>query len=101
MYYLAGYLKTYRTKIAVLSHEKDQKPSEPENPPRKEQGKEKQNELGEREKKMAALLAVMLTSLEIVFERENCLMGEFCFGCNLLKNPTRNRPEIYFSYSCS
>ena len=38
---------------------------------------------------MAALLAVMLTSLEIVFERENRLMGELCFGCNLLNNPTR------------
>ena len=44
----------------------------------------------EKEKKaMAAVLAVMLTSLEIVFERENCLMGELCFGCNLLKNTTR------------
>ena len=46
---------------------------------------------------MAALLAVMLTSLEIVFERENCLMGELCFGCNLLKIQL----DIYFSYSYS
>ena len=38
---------------------------------------------------MAALLGVMLTSLEIVFEIENFLMGELCFGCNLLENPTR------------
>ena len=34
---------------------------------------------------MAVVLAVMLTSLEIVFEIENCLMGELCFSCNLLK----------------
>ena len=39
---------------------------------------------------MAAVLAVMLTSLEIAFEIENCLMRELCFGCNL---------DIYFSYS--
>ena len=39
---------------------------------------------------MAAVLAVMLTSLKIVFEIENYLMGELCFGCNL---------DIYFSYS--
>ena len=39
---------------------------------------------------MAAVLAVMLTSLETVFEIENCFMGELCFGCNL---------DIYFSYS--
>ena len=40
---------------------------------------------------MAAVLAVLLTSLERrkLFERENCLMGEVCFGRNLLKNPTR------------
>ena len=34
---------------------------------------------------MAAVLTVMSTSLEIVFEIENRLMGELCFGCNLLK----------------
>ena len=53
-----------------------------------EKNKERKNRKSE-EKAMAAVLAVMLTSLEIVFERENCLMGELCFGCNLLKNPTR------------
>ena len=47
-------------------------------------------ERGEREKKvMAALLVFMLTSLETVFERENCLTGELYFGCNFFKNPTR------------
>ena len=57
-----------------------------------EKNKEKKNrksEKKEEKKAMAALLPVMLTSLEIVFERENCLMGKLCFGCNLLKNPTR------------
>ena len=57
-----------------------------------EKNKERKNRKSkekERKKAMAALLAVMLTSLDIVFERENCLMGELCFGCNLLKNPTR------------
>ena len=41
-----------------------------------------------RKKGMAAVLAVMLISLEIVCEIENCLMGELCFGCNLLKTDT-------------
>ena len=57
-----------------------------------EKNKERKNRKSkekEKKKAMAALLAVMLTSLEIVFERENCWMGELCFGCNLLKNPTR------------
>ena len=57
-----------------------------------EKNKERKNRKSkekEKKKAMAALLAVMLTSLEIVFERENCLMGELCFGCNLLKNRTR------------
>ena len=57
-----------------------------------EKNKERENrksEEKEKKKAMAAVLAVMLTSLEIVFERENCLTGELCFSCNLLKNPTR------------
>ena len=56
-----------------------------------EKNKERINRKSEEKEKkaMAAVLAVMLTSLEIVFERENCLMGELCFGCNLLKNTTR------------
>ena len=57
-----------------------------------EKNKERKNrksEEKEEKKAMAALLPVMLTSLEIVFERENCLIGKLCFGCNLLKNPTR------------
>ena len=36
---------------------------------------------------MAALLVFMLTSLEIVVERKNCLRGELYFGCNVFKNP--------------
>ena len=54
-----------------------------------EKNKERKNRKSE-EKAMAAVLAVMLTSLEIVFEIQNCFMGELCFGCNL---------DIYFFYS--
>ena len=59
-----------------------------------EKNKERKNrksEEKEKKKAMAAVLAVMLNSLKIVCEIENCLMGELCFGCNL---------DIYFSYSC-
>ena len=45
---------------------------------------------------MAAVLAVMLTSLEIVFEIENCLMGELCFSCNLLKTEIWSKKEYIF-----
>ena len=53
-----------------------------------EKNKERKNrksEEKERKKKvMAALLVFMFTSLEIVFERENCWRGELYFGCNFL-----------------
>ena len=40
---------------------------------------------------MAAVLAVMLTSLEI----EKCLMGELCFGCNPLKTNLIKKRNIF------
>ena len=46
---------------------------------------------------MAALLVFMLTSLEIVVERKNCLRGELYFGCNVIQ---KSSSDIYFSYPC-
>ena len=46
---------------------------------------------------MAAILVFMLTSLEIVVERKNCLRGELYFGCNVIQNPAliyRRIPKI-------
>ena len=67
-----------------------------------EKNKERKNRKSkekEKKKAMAALLAVMLTSLEIVFERENCLMGELCFV--LAVTFLKIQLDTYFSYSCS
>ena len=46
---------------------------------------------------MAALLVFILTSLEIVVERKNCLRGELYFGCNVIQ---KSSSDIYFSYPC-
>ena len=46
---------------------------------------------------MAALLVFMLTSLEIVVERKNCLRGKLYFGCNVIQ---KSSSDIYFSYPC-
>ena len=40
---------------------------------------------------MAAVLAVMLTSLEV----EKCLIGELCFGCNPLKTNLIKKGNIF------
>ena len=66
-----------------------------------EKNKERINRKSEEKEKkaMAAVLAVMLTSLEIVFERENCLMGELCFV--LAVTFLKIQLDTYFSYSCS
>ena len=42
---------------------------------------------------MAALLVFMLTSLEIVLGKKNCLRGELYFGCNVIQ---KSSSDIYF-----